>query len=155
MARAQAQYLSFSSGTTVYDRWQNYYVNSTVVWDGATWAWLPFDADGFVEGQTGDEGGLTVTLPATALVMIEVDAALRGAWLAELSVYEFDLLNGDTAPQAEQELVASFIGEVVGAGGGFESIKLELGSGLAPVGAQVPPRTCTTRLVGVPCKLGG
>jgi hypothetical protein len=155
MARAQAQYLSLSSGDTVYDRWQNYYVNASVVWDGGTWQWLPFDADGFVEGQTGDEGGITVTLPATALVMREVDAAIRAAWLAELQVYEFDLFDGNDAPQSGQDLVASFIGEVVGASGGFESITLELGSGLAPVGAQVPPRTCTTRLVGVPCKLGG
>jgi hypothetical protein len=42
---------------------------------------------------------------------------------------------------------------VVGAGGAFESLRLELGSSLAPVGAQVPPRTFTTRLIGAPCKL--
>ncbi len=45
------------------------------------------------------------------------------------------------------------LSELVGAGGGFESITLELGSSLSPIGAQVPPRTFSTRLVGVPCRL--
>ena len=68
-------------------------------------------------------------------------------------MYEFDTLDGNNAPQAGQELIASYVGEVVGAGGPFESISLELGSSLSPVGAQVPPRKYTSRLIGVPVKL--
>ena len=153
MARSQAQYLRFFSGSTTYDRWQNYYINTTVTWASSTWGWLPFDADGLVDGQTGDEGGLSVTLPATPLVVAEVEQALRNAWLVELSMYEFDTLSGNDSPQSGQVLIGSTVGELVGADGGFTSIKLQLGSSLAPVGAQVPPRTCTTRLVGAPCKL--
>ena len=153
MARAQAQYLRLFSGTATYDRWQNYYVNAAVTWSGQQWAWMSFDADGFTEAGTGDEGGLSITLPATPQVIAEVQSALRDGWLAELSVYEFDTLNGNTIPQASQVLIAFAVGEVVGASGTFTTIDIELGSSLSPVGAQVPPRTFTTRLVGAPCKL--
>jgi hypothetical protein len=42
---------------------------------------------------------------------------------------------------------------VVGVSGSFTSIEMELGSSLSPVGAQVPPRTFSTQLIGAPCKL--
>lgn len=155
MARGQSQFLRVFDGSTTYQRWQNHYIQQSVTLSGATWNWLPFDVDGFTEGQTGDEGGMTVTLPGTALVIAEVEKALREARLVEISMYEFDVLeDGATAgPLADQDLIASYVGEVVGAGGSFESIRLELGSSLSPVGAQVPPRTFTTRLIGAPCKL--
>jgi len=155
MARGQSQFLRIFDGATTYQRWHNHYIQQSVAWAGATWNWLPFDVEGFSEGQTGDEGGMTVSLPGTALVIGQVEAALRDARLVELTMYEFDVLaDGATdAPLSGQDLIASYVGEVVGAGGAFESIRLELGSSLAPVGAQVPPRTFTTRLIGAPCKL--
>jgi hypothetical protein len=153
MARGQSQFLRiFDTGGT-YQRWQNYYVNSTVTFDSATWAFLGFDVDGFTAGQTGDEGGISVTLPATAFIIATVEDALRNARLVELTMYEFDTLLGNDAPQAAQVEIASYVGEVVGAGGPFELISLELGSSLSPVGAQMPPRKYTSRLIGVPVKL--
>jgi hypothetical protein len=154
VARGQAQYLRiFDEAAGTLQRWQNYYINATVTFDGAAWAFMGFDVDGFTAGQTGDEGGVSVTLPATAFVVDVVAEALRNARLVELTMYEFDTLDGNNAPQDGQDLIASYVGEVVAAGGPFESVNLELGSSLSPVGAQVPPRKFTSRLVGVPCKL--
>ncbi len=153
MARGQAQYLRIFDDAGTYNRWQNYYLNSTVVFDAVPWAFLGFDVEGFTAGQTGDEGGVSVTLPATAFVVDTVEDALRNARLVELSMYEFDTLDGNDDPQDSQQLIASYVGEVVGAGGQFESLTLELGSSLSPVGAQVPPRKYTSRLIGVPVKL--
>jgi hypothetical protein len=154
MARGQSQYLRiFDESAGTLHRWQNYYINSTVSIGGNSWSFMSFDVDGFTAGQTGDEGGVSVTLPATALVMDVVADALRNARLVELQMFEFDTLDGNDAPQAEQDLIASYVGEVVAAGGPFESVNLELGSSLSPVGAQVPPRKFTSRLIGVPCKL--
>ena len=153
MARGQSQYLRIFDNAGTYQRWQNYYINSTVIYGTATWAFLGFDVDGFTAGQTGDEGGVSVTLPATAFIIDTVEDALRNARLCELQMFEFDTLDGNDAPQADQQLIASYVGEVVGAGGPFESISLELGSSLSPVGAQVPPRKFTSRLIGVPVKL--
>jgi hypothetical protein len=153
MARGQSQYLRIFDDSGTYHRWQSYYYGATVTYGGASWSFQQFDVDGFVDGQTGDEGGISVTLPATALVMDVVADALRNARLVELTTYEFDTLEGNDAPQADQDLIASYVGEVVAAGGPFESVSLELGSSLSPVGAQVPPRKFTSRLIGVPCKL--
>jgi hypothetical protein len=153
MERAQAQYLRIFSGSTTYQRWQSYYVNTSVTYDGAVWAYQPFDADGITAGEVQSEASISVTLPATTNVMEVVLQALNEARLAELQVYEFDTILGNSTPQTGQTLIASYLGEVVGVSGGFTSIQMQLGSSLSPVGAQVPPRTFSTRLIGAPCKL--
>lgn len=153
MARAQAQYLRIFSGNTTYQRWQSYYVNTSVSWESAQWAYQPFDADGITAGEVQSESSISIQLPATTNVMEVVLQALNDARLAELRLYEFDTLLGNSAPQTGQTLIASYLGEVVGVQGSFTSISMELGSSLSPVGAQVPPRTFSTRLIGAPCKL--
>jgi hypothetical protein len=153
MARAQAQYLRIFSGSTTYQRWQSYYVNTSVSYDSNVWAYQPFDADGITAGEVQSESSISVTLPATTNVVEVVLQALDEARLAELRLYEFDTLIGNTTPQSGQSLIASYLGEVVGVSGSFTSIQMQLGSSLSPVGAQVPPRTFSTRLIGAPCKL--
>lgn len=153
MARGQSQYLRIFSGTITYQRWQSYYVNTSVTWESAAWSYQPFDADGITAGEVQSESSISVTLPATTNVMEVVLQALNEARLAELRLYEFDAILGNSTPQAGQTLIASYLGEVVGVSGGFTSIQMQLGSSLSPVGAQVPPRTFSTRLIGAPCKL--
>ena len=153
MARAQAQYLRIFSGTTTYQRWQSYYVNTSVTYDGAVWAYQPFDADGITAGEVQSEASISVRLPATTNAIEVALQALDEARLAELQLYEFDTLLGNSTPQAAQSLIASYIGEVVGISGSFTQLSMELGSSLSPIGAQVPPRTFSSQLVGAPCKL--
>jgi hypothetical protein len=153
MARGQSQYLRIFSGSTTYQRWQSYYVNTSVTWESAAWSYQPFDADGITAGEVQSESSISVTLPATTNVMEVVLQALDEARLAELRLYEFDTILGNSTPQTGQTLIASYLGEVVGVSGSFTSIQMELGSSLSPVGAQVPPRTFSTRLIGAPCKL--
>jgi len=153
MSRAQSQYLRIFSGSTTYQRWQSYYVNTSVTWESATWTYQPFDADGITAGEVQSESSISIRLPATANVVEVVLQALNEARLAELRFYEFDTILGSATPQAGQTLIASYLGEVVGVQGSLTSIQLELGSSLSPVGAQVPPRTFSTRLIGAPCKL--
>ena len=153
MARGQSQFLRIFSGTTTYQRWQAYYVNTSVTWESASWSYQSFDADGITAGEVQSESSISVTLPATTNVMEVVLQALDEARLAELRLYEFDTLLNNSTPQTGQTLIASYLGEVVGVSGSFTSIQMELGSSLSPVGAQVPPRTFSTRLIGAPCKL--
>lgn len=157
MARAQAQYLRIYDYVTTYQRWQNFYVNSSVIWNGASWDWLPFDCDGMVDGAGVDESDLQISLPATPAVVDRVEAALRAGRFVEVGTFEFDILDtGATlAPLADQTLLARYVGELVEASGTFETITIRVGSSLSPVGVQVPPRALTSRLIGVPCKLGG
>jgi len=153
MARGQSQFLRIFSGSTTYQRWQSYYVNTSVTWESAAWSYQQFDADGVTAGEVQSESSISVTLPATTNVMEVVLQALNEARLAELRLYEFDTILGNSTPQAGQTLIASYLGEVVGVSGNFTSIQMQLGSSLSPVGAQVPPRTFSTRLIGAPCKL--
>ena len=153
MARAQAQYLRLFNGSTTYQRWQSYYVGQAVTWNGGSWLYQQFDCDGITAGQGSTEAALSVTLPATQFVVDQVERALREAWLVELSMYEFDPTINNTMPQSAQVLVAAFTGEVVSASGTLTGITISLGSSLSPVGAQIPPRQFTTRLIGVPCQL--
>ena len=153
MARGQSQYLRIFSGTTTYQRWQSYYVNTSVTWESAAWSYQPFDADGITAGEVQSESSISVTLPATTNVMEVVLQALDEARLAELRIYEFDTILGNSTPQTGQTLIASYLGEVVGVSGSFTSIQMQLGSSISPVGAQVPPRKFTTKLIGAPCQL--
>ena len=153
MARAQAQYLRIFSGSITYQRWQSYYVNTSVSYGSAVCAYQPFDADGITAGEVQSESSITVRLPATTNAIEVALQALDEARLAELQLYEFDTLLGNSTPQAGQTLIASYLGEVVGVSGSFTSIEMELGSSLAPIGAQVPQRKFTSKLTGSPCKL--
>ena len=153
MARGQSQYLRIFSGSTTYQRWQSYYVNTSVTYGGAVWAYQPFDADGITAGEVQSEASISVRLPATTNAIEVALQALNEARLAELQLFEFDTILGNSTPQSGQTLIASYVGEVVGVSGSFTSIEMELGSSLSPVGAQVPPRTFSTQLIGAPCKL--
>jgi hypothetical protein len=154
MARAEAQYMRiFDSAGTTYFRWQSYYVGSTVTWSSQSWEYHPFSARGLVSGQTGGASSLQVTIPATPAAVQAIEAALANVRLVEILQYSFDPTVNNATPQGGQTLMASFIGEVVGAGGDFSQITFQLGSILAPIGAQVPPRKYTSILIGAPCRL--
>lgn len=150
--RGQALYLRLFSGATDYQRWQAYYVNQTVSLDSKTWSYHPFTADAFTGGSTPGER-FTLQVPATNEAVETFTYALSLNWVCEVKLYEFNTLVSQTGPSASQVLIASVFGEVVEVRGGFTSLSVTLGSALAPVGAQAPPRTYTTALVGIPLRL--
>ena len=154
MARAQSQYLRiYDTAGVTYQRWQSYYANTTVSWDSSSWQYVPFIADGFTAGISGDESDISVTAPATSVVMDAFLAAIRRGRLVQLDIYQFDTLYGNDDPQTGQELVASVTGQVVGGNGGLTNMTIQLGSAISPIGAQIPPRTFTTRIMGKGCRL--
>jgi hypothetical protein len=151
MARAQSQFLRiYDSAGITYQRWQNFYSNAIVSWDSASWVYVAFTASGVASGATGDEGGITLTLPATGVVVQAVDLAMEQARLFEVRTYEFDpVADGVSSPPAGQTLISTFLGEITSASeAGFE-FTLQMGSSLSPVGAQFPPRTMTNNLIGM------
>lgn len=154
MARAQSQYLRIYDAAGVnYARWQSYYANTTVTWASNQWAYVPFSADGFTAGISGDETNITVTAPASSTVIDAFNEAIRNGQFVELSIYEFDTALNNNAPQASQILVGSATGQVVGGSSSLTRMTLQLGSALSPVGAQVPPRKFTTAIMGKGCRL--
>ena len=149
MATAQSQYLKiFDAVATVHARWQSYYVATTVTWSSASWIYVPFVADGFTSGIGGDESQVTISAPASRPVVSTFESAIRNAWLAELSIYQFRPQDGNNTPQAEQELIGRYTGQIVGGNGGLSMLSIQLGSALATVGSQVPPRKFNTFMMG-------
>lgn len=152
MARALSQFLKVTNGNTVVKRWQSYYIGQAVSWASFSWGYFPFFTDGLVSGQVGSDR-LTITMPATSEAAELVNAALKDAYLVEVSMFEFDTYLGNDEPQDDQQLVMSYLGEITGATATLTELTVELGSSLAPIGAQVPPRKFTNSLIGNPCRL--
>lgn len=151
--RAFAQYLRIYGSTDTYARWQNYYANTTVTWESASWDFVPFAAEGIETGDLQNEGSLIVVLPATSALYEQVLFVLRQGLTVDIRTYEFDPRSNNTSPQTTQTQVARYTAQVVNARRSMSQIELVLGGTLAPVGAQVPPRKFTSRLVGAPCRL--
>lgn len=152
--RAQSQYLRiYTSGGADHYLWQNYYVNTNVTLSSKVYRYFPFAYEGIAESSI--LGGATVGLvvPATSLAVSALETAWKSQYLCEVSVYEFDNRYSNSLPQADQTLVASFTGNVISMSGSFTTLQIELGSALAPVGAQIPPRTYTSTLVGAPIRI--
>ena len=96
---------------------------------------------------------MSIAMPATQKAVETFELALYDQRLVEVSVYEFDSRLGNGAPQSGQILITRFLGQVVGLSGSFTSLEISLGSALATVGSQAPPRTFTTALVGNPLRI--
>lgn len=143
-----AQYLRIFDDAGTRYRWQNRYHGQAVTWEGASWIHVPFSAGGMVAGVSGDETGITIEAPATSLVVTAFEDALRLGHLLELRQYRLDPF-AVTQPPSSQVLMASFLGQVVGGSATLIQVRFQLGSALAPIGRQVPPRSLTTRIMGV------
>jgi len=151
--RGQAAFLEIGDGFgSISNRWQSYWIDQVVSWDGASWAYQQLDWAGLISGQAvGDQA--TITLPAVPSVLQLTERALAGAWVARLRVIQFDESVATTPPASGYVLAASCLGQVVGASGTLTQITWRLGSALSPIGAQFPPVTATTALIGVPSRL--
>jgi hypothetical protein len=147
--RAQSQYLRiYDNGGTTYQRWQSYYANTSVTWQSQQWLYVPFIADGITSGVSGDETGITITTAATSMVVDTFNAAMREGRLVQLNIYQFDASTNNDTPQASQELIAAFVGQVIGGSATLTTMTIALGTALSPIGAQIPPRVFTPSIMG-------
>ena len=151
--RAQAQYLRIYKGGTDKQLWQSYYVNSSISSGGKSYSYFPFTADGLLSSSASGGNTVSLTCPATTSAISALTEALNNQYLCELKVYEFDSRLSNVAPNSSQSLIVNFLGVITSIGGSFETLNINLGSSISPVGASAPPRKFTTDLVGVPIRL--
>ena len=152
--RGQAQYLRvYTPGGADQKLWQNFYVNTDVTLASKTYNYFPFEWNGV--GESSALSGQTVSLkmPATSLAINCFETAFKEQQLCLVSTYEFDTRLGISNVQSGQTLIAEFLGYIASMNGTFTELTVELGSTLAPIGAQIPSRTATNGLVGVPIQL--
>ena len=147
----RSQYIRIYDGTTTYVRWQNYYVNQTIQWESQSWNFFPFTVNGIISGPTQND--LSITVPVTNSAAVLFNTAMSNNYLCEFKMYEFDSRLTQTSPQNSQTLIAAYVGEVIGINGSFTEWTITVGSSLASVGAQVPPRKYTNILVGTPIRI--
>ena len=152
--RAQAQYIRiFIDGGADQELLQNFYVNSTVTVSSKDYEYYPFEFEGLVESSAIGGQNVNLTLPATKRSQDIFLKAAYQEYLIEVKVFEFDGRLGLDAPQSGQQLISTFFGRVSKMSGSFSVLNVELGTALDPIGAQVPPRTYNTTLVGAPIRL--
>lgn len=152
--RGQSQFLRiYTSGGSDHHLWQNFYVNQSVTLSSKSYRYFPFGWSGVSESSALSEQTVTLTMPATSLVISAFNDAFASKQLCELKAFEFDSRLGLSQPQSGQILIASFLGYINRMSGSFTELSVELGSTIAPVGAQIPSRTASNRLVGVPIQL--
>lgn len=128
-------------------------MNQSVAWSGQQWSYQPFNADGITVGKVESESSIVLRVPATTNMVEILLPSLDEGRLAELSIYEFDPNINNSSPQSGQVLIGSYTGEIVNINGTFTELEIELGSSLSPIGAQTPPRSFTSKLIGAPCRL--
>ena len=153
-SRGQAQYLRvYISGGADQKLWQNFYVNTDVTVSSKIYTYFPFEWSGVSESSALSGQTVLLKMPATSLAISCFETAFKQQQLCLVSTYEFDTRLGVNVPQSAQTLIAEFLGYVVSMNGSFTELKVKLGSTLAPIGAQIPSRTATNGLVGVPVQL--
>ena len=152
--RGQAQYLRvYISGGADQQLWENFYVNTNVTLSSKVYTYFPFEWSGVEESSALSGQTVSLKMPATSLAINCFETAFKQQQLCLVSTYEFDTRLGVNVPQSSQTLIAEFLGYVASMGGTFTELTVELGSTLAPIGAQIPSRTATNGLVGVPIQL--
>lgn len=130
--------------------YQNHWYGPVVI-DGREHQWLDFQADGIFQGHVSGEGATAVTTARTVEAWeLGVRAmAAGGTWLAQIELWEFSAQGAESLPPGTMARLGISRGQVVKVvNDPFTSLKFELGSALAPVGAQIPARTATSRLIG-------
>lgn len=147
-------FLRIYDGGTTLMALQNYYINGSITVSGDDYQFLDFSIGEVSSTVTADSSSLQITLPALTTVVLEIENALATGLLARLLIYRFEADEAPDSPPEGQTTLIDFIGEVVNASSPFDSrITMELGSALAPIGSQVPPRRFTSALIGVPARL--
>ena len=152
--RAQSQFLRiYTSGGSDHHLWQNFYVNQSVTVSSKSYRFFPFTWGGIGESSAIGEQTVELVLPATSLAISAFQTAFASKHLCELNTYEFDSRLGISVPQSSQTVIGSFLGYVSTMSSSLTELSVSLGSTIAPVGAQIPSRTASNRLVGVPIQL--
>ena len=143
METAIAALLMFYKGTTVFARWQNFWVNETI----NQTQFVNFDVSEVMMNRSADEGGVTLTIPATDAHLQLIDTAIANEHLCQIQIVEMPA-NGATFDPMSATLIAQFVGEVMAMQTDLTQIEVEIGTAMDAISGDIPGRKITTSLVG-------
>lgn len=145
MITATAIFIRFYDSANVDQaRWQNFFVDNTV--DG--YVFRSFNSSDMLMNRTADEGGLTITMPATSDYLSFFSKAIEEAYLADIVLYEMEVTSGMPTDLTTASIVGRFVGEVIAMETNLTKLAVELGTAMDAVSGEIPGRRITTSLVG-------
>lgn len=145
METAIAVILKFYKDGVNHAFWQNFWVNETIG-PATQFAFVNFNVGDILMNRTADEGGITMSLPATKAHLNFLETAIANEYLCWVQVIEMPV--GATYDVAAGTLVAQFVGEVVSMQTDLTTIEVELGAAMDAISGDIPGRKITTSLVG-------
>jgi hypothetical protein len=126
-------------------RHQNF-SNQSIQYSGASnadYSYLPFAFRGTTTNRNGDNDATAVLIPNNSLTQVIMSNIVTGSWLIQV-----DTVILDPGDLRQQEILASYTGQVIGASVSGPTIEVELGSILDATGADIPRRRITEDLFG-------
>jgi len=136
-------FITFTDGANnTTTRWQNFFTEGTVAFNGQNYPLLPFIYRGAQKTKSGDNISSQLLFPANPITLNWVQAAVNQYWRVRVETYT--LTDSYTAKQ----LIGDELWMVTGLGYNTQAVELELSSALDAVGAQAPNSRITNELVG-------
>ena len=128
---------------SIIHRYQNYFVNEQVRWNGEQYAFAPFRAEGTTSNLNGDNALVQVLFPNVEVAIRLVEQG-NGNRLSRLTLTTAWL-------NANNGLIKSYAERFIGIGAAFSetTIELRFRSAMDSVGANFPARSLSRNLVGI------
>ena len=143
MELAVGNFLSFTAGTAVQQRFQNFFIGETTAHQSVSYLFAPFGFSGVTINRTGDNTEATLVFPNNNLTRAWAVEAIEDKWLAHVQVM---LLNPDD--KTDFTLMHQYYGQVSSGRWGETTLDLTLSTVLDAVGSDVPVRRLTQKLIG-------
>lgn len=136
--------LTFEANNQIKFAFQNYRINSTLSEPLTTYSFLPFGFSGVTVNRTGDNTEASLLFPNNAISKSWGVEAIRDKWIARVTTIIFpDPSNLDQFSQ-----LSIYIGKVSEGGWDSTALQLNLNTVIDAVGADIPTRRLTQKLIG-------
>ncbi len=136
---AIGQYLELSNTSNAIYFWQNFWIKENY----RGYSFVPFGFSGLTANRQGDNIDATLIFPNTELSRQWSLLAASERWLATVTVVLFD-----PEDKTKQTPLHNYVGQVSSSGWSDTIINVQLNSLIDAVGADVPARRLSQRLVG-------
>lgn len=143
MELAIGNFVTFTDNGVVRQRFQNFFISETITYSGNQFGFLPFGFSGVTINRTGDNTDASLVLPNNALSRNWAVEALNSRWLAHVRVMLLDPDDRTSFTQMHQ-----YYGLVASGSWKEAELNLTLNTVLDAVGADVPQRRLTQKLIG-------
>jgi len=143
MELAIGNFLTFTDNGVVRQRFQNFFISETITYENNQYGFLPFGFSGVTVNRTGDNTDASLILPNNTLSRNWAVEALDRRWLTHVLVM---LLDPDD--RTSFTLLHQYFALVASGSWKEVELNLTLNTVLDAVGAEVPQRRLTQRLIG-------